>query len=331
MFDLKLHAAAEADPTGPAGIEVAVLALRDYFSRVNPGQQCLLLVDPQPGDVPARSQGKHSLAALPRTTLPMGHGAFPVPHRPYLLTLDPKLPQFGAWLAESMRVALADRRPDSIASTPGQRIGGWLATTTSAEEVAKHLSAHVLQTDDRGKTCALRFYDSRALALLWPVLMLMQQETLLGPIKAWHALDAGAHLKSYAGLYPPVRDHLALKPEQWAAIRRHGLINRALALHVNATGRQPEPQALEAAVAAAARSERYRLADRDDTLAFIGHALSWHPHFDSHPRVSRALQNLSPDYPYMAAASELSADEIDSVRSGEWCRGRENDKHGLSV
>lgn len=331
MFDLKLHAAAEADPTGPAAVEVCVLALRDYFSRVNPGQQCLLLVDPQPGALPARTQGTHSLAALPRTTLPIGHEAFPVHHRPYLLTLDPKLPQFGAWLAESMRVALADRRADTIASAPGQRIGGWLTTTSSAEELAKHLSAHVVQIDDRAKTCALRFYDSRALALLWPVLTLMQQETLLGPIKAWHALDAGARLKSYAGLYAPTRDHFALKPEQWVAIRRHGLINRALALHISTTGRQPEPDVVEAAVAATVRAERYGLADRDDTLAFIGHALSWHPHFDSHPRVSRVMQNLSPDYPYMAAASELSADDIDSIRSGEWRRGRNNDKRGLNV
>jgi hypothetical protein len=328
MFDLKLHAAADADPTGPAAVEVAVLALRDCFRRRNPEQRCLLLVDPQGQDVPGQPNGKHSLAAVPRTTLSIAHEAFGALNQPYLLTLDPKLPQFGAWLAESIRVALEDRRPDTIASAPGQRIGGWLATAASAEEVAKHLSAHVLQTDDRGKRCALRFYDSRALALLWPVLTLMQRETLLGPIKTWHALDAGARLTAYTGLYPPVRNEIALKLEQWAAIRRHGLVNRALALYVSATGRQPEPDAVEAALAAAVRAEQHAFAERDDVLAFIGHALSWHPHFDLHPCVLRAIRSVSVDRPYAAAASELSTDEIDDIRSGAWLRAHNNDKVG---
>jgi len=328
MFDLKLHVAADADPTGPAAVEVAVLGLRDYFRRRNPDQRCLLLVDPQARDLPARPNGRHSLAALPRTTFSIADEAFPALHQPYLLTLDPTLPQFGAWLSESLRIALEDRRPYTIASAPGQRIGGWLGTTASAEEVARHLSAHVLQTDDRGKRCALRFYDSRALALLWPVLTLMQRETLLGPIKTWHALDAGARSTAYAGLYPPAREEIALKHDQWATIRRHGLVNRALALHVSATGQQPQPEAVEAALAAAARAEQHGFAERDDILAFIGHALLWHPHFDSHPRVRRTIAAVSHDHPYAAAASDLSADEIDDIRSGTSCRGQNNDKLG---
>lgn len=329
MFDLKLHQAADADPTSQAAIEVGVLALRDHFIMRHPGKQCLLLIDPQPRDLPPQAKGKRALTSLPRTALPIEHDAFPASHRPYLLTLDPKSPQFGAWLTESLRIAIVDRRRDAIASGPGQRIGGWLATSASSEDVAQHLSRHVLQADDRGKTCALRFYDSRALALLWPVLTLMQRETLFGPITTWQALDAGARMKVYAGLYPQVLPELALKPEQWPAIRRHGLVNRALALHVSASGRQATPEEVEAAIAAAARAERYELVDRVDKLAFIGHALSWHPYFDWHPRVLQALREVSTDCCYAAAASELTTDEIEIIRSGAWLRSQNKDKYGL--
>ena len=118
MFDLKLHVGADADATGPAAVEAAVLGLRDYFHRRNPDQRCLLLVDPQARDLPARPNGRHSLAAMPRTTFSITNEAFPPLHQPYLLTLDPTLPQFGAWLADSLRIALEDRRPDTIASAP---------------------------------------------------------------------------------------------------------------------------------------------------------------------------------------------------------------------
>lgn len=318
-----------SDTTGPATVETAVVALLGYFRR-HPDLQCLLLVDPQPRALPVSGKGKPSLAELPHVPLPIEHDAFPEHHRPYLLALDPSASHFDTWLAESVRVALSDRRPDAMARGPGQRIGGWLATSASAEDLAQHLSRHVLQTNDRGATCALRFYDSRAFALLWPMLSLMQRETLLGPVKVWHAFDAGARLRGHAGLYPPMLEHLMLKPEQWAAIRRHGVVNRALALHSDATGRQPDPDDVEAAVAAAVRAEHYGLHQRDDRLAFIGHALDWHPYFDSHPRVIQALGEVSADRFYTAAASELTEQEIDEIRGGAWCAGY-NKKNGTRV
>lgn len=313
-----------ADRTGTQAIESAVDTLQHYFQR-NREMQCLVIVDPQPSDLP-ELKGTHKLVDLPRTVLPIAHEAFPESERPYLLALNRRLPQFGAWLAQSVRVALADRRPDAIARVPGQRIGGWLAVpaSVSVDEVAAQLSRQVVQVDDRGKTCALRFYDSRALALLWPVLTLMQKETLLGPVKAWHAFDAGARLTVYSGLYPKMLDDLSFKPQQWSAIRRHGWINRALALHTAASGRQPEAEAVDIAVAAAARAEQYELVERDDMLAFIRHALSWHPYFDAHPRVREVLRQVSPDEFYVAAIGELSTDEIEAIRGGAWYVGKNN-------
>jgi hypothetical protein len=200
----------------------------------------------------------------------------------------------------------------------GQRVGGWLASSASLDEVAAHWSRLVLQRDDSGRACVLRFFDSRALALLWNVLSQAQQRTMLGPVRAWHVLDACArphvHLAS-----PDSRANFMLSAAQWQQIHRHGLVNRALALHARTCGRQPEPGEIEAAVAAAARAEQYGLIDRDDLVAFIGHALAWHPQFDLHPKVLQLLGRRAADDFYAGEIGQLSADEIDEIRQGSWC------------
>jgi len=220
-------------------------------------------------------------------------------------------------LAQSVRFAFEDRRPESMAEGLGQRVGGWLASSASLDEVAAHWSRLVLQRNDTGHACVLRFYDSRALALLWTIMSPMQQQAMLGPVRAWHVLDAGArpivHLAS-----SEARANFMLSAEQWQEIQRHGHVNRALALHARTCGRQPEPNEIKAAVAAAARAERYGLIDRDDWVAFIGHALSWHPQFDLHPKVLQLLAHRARDDFYTGEIEQLSANEIDEIRQGSW-------------
>ncbi|WP_258187465.1 DUF4123 domain-containing protein [Trinickia symbiotica] len=305
-------------------IEAATIALRRHFERQHRDMHCLLVVDSGMRALPPAKNGKPTFEDLPRAVIEVDHPAFPAEHQPYLLTLDLSQPQDCMLLFDSVRVAYHDRRPDDVAQGLGQRIGGWLASSLPADEVAAHWSKYVLQQDGRERTCALRFYDARALSLLWPVLTLMQQETLLGPVKAWYALDACAELRTYKGLYPPSRAELLLKPGQWNAIHRHGLINRALALHMAATGRQPTPDEVKAAVASAERAEHFGLTDKDDMIAFIGHALAWHPYFDSHPRVIEALREVSTDCFYTAAVSTIRPEEIEEIRSGSWLAGQKN-------
>jgi hypothetical protein len=204
----------------------------------------------------------------------------------------------------------------------GQRVGGWLASHASLGEIAAHWSRLVLQRDASERACVLRFYDSRALALLWTVLSQMQRQIMLGPVRAWHVLDASArpsvHLAS-----PDSRANFMLSAAQWHEIHRHGLVNRALALHARACNRQPEPGEVETAVAAAARTERYGLIDQEDRVAFIGHALTWHPQFDLHPKVLQLLGRRAADDFYTAEIGQLSADEIEEIRRGSWyvCQG----------
>lgn len=299
-----------------SAVDQTVGVLRAYFSQ-RPDRHCLVVIDPSRLGFPESLEQKIPVSEQPHAIVTIAHEAFPDEHRPYLVELNLSTPDGVELLAESVRLAFEDRRPDSIAQGLGQRVGGWLASNHPADAVAAHWSQQVLQLDDRGRQCALRFYDSRALSLLWPVLSPGQRQTLLGPVNAWHALDACAKPCIYTSTGAASAD-LTLNDTQWRAIHRHGLINRAVGLHMQAIGRQPEPQELEAAVASIARAEHYGLSDRDDIIAFIGHALAWHPLFDRHPKVTRALQQREPDDFYTAAVSELSLDDIEEIQRGNW-------------
>jgi hypothetical protein len=312
----------ETLPTSPTIDEDAQInslnaVLTEWFRR-HKDMRCFLAVDPSQRDLTSEDvDAKTPFASLARADVLIQHDAFPEAHRPYLLELDLSTPEGIEALELSIRVAFEDRRPESMAEGLGQRVGGWLASSASLDEVAAHWSRLVLQRNDSGNACVLRFYDSRALALLWPILSPVQQQTMLGPVRAWHVLDAGArpivHLVPSDG-----RANFMLSAEQWQEIQRHGLVNRALALHAQACGRQPEPNEIEVAVAAAARAERHGLIDRNDRLVFIGHALAWHPQFDSHPKVLQLLGRRARDDFYTGEIEQLSANEIDEIRQGSW-------------
>jgi hypothetical protein len=310
----------ESTPASPAidedaRIESLNAVLTEWFGR-HRDMRCFLAVDPSQRDL-IRDDDKEPFASLPRADVVIDHDTFPEAHRPYLLELDLSIPAGVDALTQSVRVAVEDRRPDSMAEGLGQRVGGWLASHASLDDVAAHWSRLVLQRDVSGRACVLRFYDSRALALLWTVLSQAQQQIMLGPVRAWHVLDAGARPNVHLTT-PDSRANFMLSAAQWHEIHRHGLVNRALALHARACSRQPEPSEIETAVAAAARAERYGLIDQEDRVAFIGHALAWHPQFDLHPKVSQLLGRRAADDFYTAEIGQLSANEIDEIRQGSW-------------
>lgn len=298
-----------------AAVDATVGVLRAYFSK-HPEMHCLLAVDPSQRDL-VDEEGAGPYAGLPRAVVEIDHDDFPHAHQPYLLELDLTTPDGVTLLKDSVRLAYEDRRPASMASGLGQRIGGWLASSAPIDEVAARWSDEALQYDEQGRACVLRFYDSRALSLIWPELTGQQQQALLGPAKVWHALDACARPCVYSRVEESRRS-LSLANGQWQKIHRHGLINRALALHALAAGRQPTPAEVDAAVAAAARAEQHGLRDREDRVAFIAHALDWHPQFDRHPKVAKALQERAPDTYYTAAVDELQPEDIEAIRRGAW-------------
>ncbi|PRH49112.1 DUF4123 domain-containing protein [Burkholderia multivorans] len=299
-------------------IDSMVSVLRAYFDQ-HSESRCCLVVDPSQRALP-QNEGAPSFDDQPSVVIEIAHEAFPDDHCPYLIELNLSTPEGVALLIESVRVAFADRQPDAVAKGLGQRIGGWLASNVALEQIAGHWSNNVLQIDDQGRRCALRFYDPRALSLMWPILSDGQKRALLGPVKAWHALDACAKPCVYMS-ETALCTELDLTDRQWRDIHRHGLINRALALHMLAIQRQPRASEVETAIASATRAEQHGLVDREDKIAFICHALTWHPYFDSHPSVAHALRQRAPDEFYTAAVGELSEDEIEVIRRGRWYDG----------
>jgi len=298
-------------------IREQVSALKSWFNQ-HPDMRCLLLVDPSQRDPLADDAGdKPVFADLPKTEVVIDHDAVSPSHYPYLLELDLKTEAGVAALEESARLAFEDRRPQSMAEGLGQRIGGWLASSATVGEVAAHCSRLVLQNDDRGRLCLLRFYDPRSQALLWRVLAPVQQHALLGPIQAWHTLDAGAVPVTRTNTMGR-RNDFALDAIQWQAIHSHGVVNRALALHAYDLDRQPKQHEVDAAVAAVLRARRYGLTDEGDEVVFVGHALSWHPEFDLHPRVLQILGSRADGDLYVERIDELTSDEITEIRNGAW-------------
>ncbi|MEV9638806.1 DUF4123 domain-containing protein [Burkholderia pseudomallei] len=309
----------EADDSVAEDVRILeqVNALMRWFNQ-HPDVRCLLLIDPSQRDPLANDAGdKAVFADLPKTDVVIDHGAVSPSHYPYLLELDLKTEVGVAALEESARLAFEDRRPQSMAEGLGQRIGGWLASSAAAGEVAAHCSRLVLQNDDRGRLCLLRFYDPRSQALLWRVLAPVQQHALLGPIQAWHTLDAGAVPITRVNTVGR-RDDFALDAAQWQAVHCHGIVNRALALHAYDLDRQPKQHEVDAAVAASLRARRYGLTDEEDEVAFVGHALSLHPEFDLHPRVLQILGGRAEGDLYTERIGELTSHEIAEIRQGIW-------------
>ncbi|MFL9870033.1 DUF4123 domain-containing protein [Paraburkholderia megapolitana] len=296
-------------------VDRMVNVLRAYFA-AHPETHCLLAVDPGQRALRDRPQAGVLFSEQPVAAIKIDHDAFPVEHRPYLMELDLSTKVGVTLLSESVRLAFDDRDPERVAQGQGQRIGAWLASTVSAQALAAYWAQHVLQTDDLDRKCVLRFYDARALSLIWPILSSGQQQVLLGPVIAWHALDASARPCVYTA-HRALQSDLALTREQWQSIHRHGFVNRALGLHMEAMERQPLPQEVETAVASAARADVW-LVDPDDKVAFIGHALTWHPQFDRYPKVNQMLRQLSEDDFYTGAISALSLEEIAEIQSGSW-------------
>ncbi|SAK88057.1 hypothetical protein AWB75_06017 [Caballeronia catudaia] len=308
-----------ADPmpgTNPA--DKVVDALRQHH-REHPGDHCYLVIDPSLRILEDRPDDGVFFSRMTAHPVPIEHGAFPSEHRPKLLEIDLSDPLGVALLREAVRIAFADRNPAELARGHGQRVGGWLFSGAPIDDIVAHWSAVLLQRDERGQQRVLRFYDSRALSLMWPVLDAQQQRTLLGPVQAWFALDASANLVTYTAK-GAMQPRLDLSDDQWRVLHRQSHVNRALSLFMHDVDRQPSESEVAAAQVAAARADYLGLSDRDDIVKFVGYALSWHPKFYEHPVVDAAFKALAKDALHCAVVDEFDAGLIDDVQSGRWLK-----------
>lgn len=298
-------------------IDDVVEALHAHFA-AHPDARCLLVVDPSLRALRDRADEDIHFSQRAKVQVAIYHDRFPVEHQPYLIELDSSRYHDALLLRESVRIALEDREPDSMRRGHGQRIGGWITSTQPAYVVAAHLSRLILQRDERGKRRVLRLHDSRVLALFWPLLQPAQQGAMLGASSVWHALSASAELTIYRVPTLAGPSSLALTEGQWKALHRFGAINAAMAEHMARVGRQISREEVGTATAAAQRAEAIGVRDEQDQIVFIGHALAWHPSFDSHPAVRRALAEVTQGRYYNAAIEKITPADIESIQRGSW-------------
>ncbi|WP_347557783.1 DUF4123 domain-containing protein [Robbsia sp. KACC 23696] len=271
------------------------------------------MTDPSTSPLEGETTQRPWFDELDWVSLPVPHASFPAEHAPRLAVLNLNEQRDAKLFYNSVQLAFEDRSPERVASGMGQRIGGWIATAADVSELANYWASMIVQYDKRERAYALRFYDSRSIALLWPLLSDGQRQVLLGPVGTWHTLDACARPCVYQGGVA-LHAHLQLKETQWEAIRAHEHINRALGLMMLDEQRQPLPRDIEIAVEAAQRYEAYDIEDAADRALFILHALTWHPRFDMHPVVRHAMRAIGPDTFYSEALSVLSDSDISAIR-----------------
>jgi hypothetical protein len=297
----------DVDPQGHAR------ALIRMFTAQHAGR-CILAIDPSTSPLESIEAHGPRLDELEWVALQVPHPSFPADHAPRLVSLDLNEKRHAILFSNSVHLAFQDRSPERVASGMGQRIGGWIATDADVGELASYWSSMMIQHDERNRAYVLRFNDSRSLALLWPILSDGQRQVLLGPVSTWHTLDACAMPCVYKGGVA-LHSRLQLKATQWEAIRQHGPVNQALGLMMFQESRQPLPQDVAVAVAAAERYEIYGIQDDADKTLFILHALRWHPNFDLLSIVRNAMRAVGPDTYYSEAIGTLSDADIAAVRA----------------
>ncbi|WP_157685661.1 DUF4123 domain-containing protein [Robbsia andropogonis] len=275
----------------------------------------LIVVDPAASPLESLD-AEPSFRGLSSSSILVQHDLFPSSDCPYLIELDIEIPEVRTLLERSINTVLSDRTADRMARGAGQRIGGWIVTQETPEALAAYWGNLILQRDERERATLLRFYDNRALALLWPMLTMRQRQGLLGPVTTWLSLDAVGDLTTYEVSEPSMAG-MSIAAAQWPAIRRHGLVNKALARFAF-DGGTVRPVSVDTAIAAAERADVLELEDAADAALFVSHALIWHPRFYEHPAVERALGEVGPETFYAEAISVLSDTEIEDIKGGRW-------------
>lgn len=170
-----------------------------------------------------------------------------------------------------------------------RQIGAWIFDRREAMALARHLSKR-LAVQHPGGRARLRFHDPRVVAQLAQILSPEQLAWLVGGTDGWWYMDEGARLRHLR--CPQVRDvppKLRVDEAQWRALGRSGTVTEVVRASrmMGATYQHDWPEQAHGLVEQA-RSRGH--ASTEDQVAYAVHALHVHPHFDTHPDVTRALE-----------------------------------------
>ncbi|MCW7536719.1 DUF4123 domain-containing protein [Aquabacterium sp. A7-Y] len=306
-------------------LDVADALHRDFAAlhAEDPACRCILLIDPSLRDATLDEDFASGIASLRLQPEPIQwrHRKLISGHRPLLLPLDLSKSAASVLLAASLRMAAEDMDPHSLRQGWGQRIGGWLFSSASAVELARHMGTLAVQQLPAGlpvyagRRRLLRFFDPLVWPVLWEVSRPAQRAALLGPVKQRLWVDPRLALERV--IYPAA-DSAAPQAEaddtqldalwdaqQWPVLLALDAFNPAAidrGLDQGILAQRP------AALATLTRLLQLGVGDARDLENLAKLTLSRHVAFDRHPRV-RALLEQRPAAQYASAALSALTDD----------------------
>lgn len=176
--------------------------------------------------------------------------------------------------------------------------------------IRAHLRHMQIWKNHKGERAWLRVHDPRVWAQLQRILEPDTLAWLYGPISKWTICLDGEWVSTESPATngsKPVHAYRRSTQQEWQALERIGIVNRALArLGLPGYANLMQHSAALDGLASRAQS-RHQLSRTSELLDYV--CLGWrvHPQFDEHPIAIQAVQN------YQAAFDDADADEDTSV------------------
>ena len=227
--------------------------IKTLQANLNPDVPIFLLIDPIVGEPLSSAAGsdtqeaREALWQRPVIGIQLSSRTpLQLHQHPYIVTLegidDPLLEL-------TLEIAQAERLESQADGLDGEgtavhRVGGWLQTSQSTEELASQLSTMfkiTLNTTTATKASYLRLPDRRTLSLLQYVIGDARVSTALGHIQRWAYLDVQG---KFATLKGSASDAVALRFDhsEWAQMQQGNVLHPALALCLGEMARHGKTQ-----------------------------------------------------------------------------------------
>lgn len=293
----------------PLGWERHLQALHRLFFDTA-GGACLLWVNPAQGDPFANERPFDAR----KVRVPIAHPRFDPAFAPYLIALQLDKFADAELFASSVQRAWHAWSFESLQAAQGQPICGWVRTTGTAAQLARHWGNHCHLHSHGQLHKLLRFHDPGVRQWLWPTLNPLQRRQLLGPAKSLVAFDRQQQLMFHeaAETSDPAAlsdsQQLILNQQQWRDVSDYAVLHAAL-LRVQEVAQSDQSSGARSTVPEAAllhalaAATRYGIADAEDRILFATHAIEIGHDFHRHATM-QAVWRLTGTGDYYGAALE---------------------------
>ena len=299
--------------------DMLLQGLLNQIQRFTPsGQQhqCLLWIDPAQADP---FEG-NPLLEKKRIRVPIQHPRFDPSRAPYLVPLDLTHSADAELFKNTVDLAWLGWSTEYLQARRGQAICGWVTTSSSARAIAAHWARkchlHIRQRQSK----LLRFQDPGVREWLWPTLNRTQQQAMLGPAAALHAVGRGQLLIGHhcgTGIHP-LSDYpvLQLNQAQWDEVEDYATVHSAW---LKWCGRAPgEAQLLgheweRPILGALSQATHLGVRDTPDRELFALHALQLGAHFHQLPELQEVWQKTRAGDFYGNAIEERTGKSVDKL------------------